>query len=222
MFSVKTELHACKDQLILHSNVVAGTIHGESAYGVYDRVVNDLGVPPTSFKATDVIPICKTLRTADGLHRFRRMTEITEVRKAWDTKPDKEGGFVNLMEYSSKEDTLKPTDTLINGESEVLNRIASYVKEYAGDWNAVWENIKLRARIKQATVAISDKAGKPELLEADWSVKSNQAFHLLQESVRKEIGYPEPERVYLEWFNWFKGKAKLPQDIEGRLARVVA
>ena len=204
------------------SNVVAGTIHGESAYGVYDRVVNDLGVPPTSFKATDVIPICKTLRTADGLHRFRRMTEITEVRKAWDTKPDKEGGFVNLMEYSSKEDTLKPTDTLINGESEVLNRIASYVKEYAGDWNAVWENIKLRARIKQATVAISDKAGKPELLEADWSVKSNQAFHLLQESVRKEIGYPEPERVYLEWFNWFKGKAKLPQDIEGRLARVVA
>ena len=81
------------------SNVVAGTIHGESAYGVFDRVVNDLGVPKTSFKATDIIPICKSLRSADGLHRFRRMTEITEVRKKWEKNPDREGGFVNLMEY---------------------------------------------------------------------------------------------------------------------------
>ncbi|HDJ96795.1 MAG TPA: hypothetical protein ENG45_01845, partial [Candidatus Aenigmarchaeota archaeon] len=40
------------------ANVVAGTIHGESAFGVYDRVVPDLGVPPTSFKAIDLITIC--------------------------------------------------------------------------------------------------------------------------------------------------------------------
>ncbi|MBA3064694.1 type II/IV secretion system ATPase subunit [Candidatus Woesearchaeota archaeon] len=37
------------------ANVVAGTIHGDSPYGVYDRVVNDLKVPKTSFKATDLI-----------------------------------------------------------------------------------------------------------------------------------------------------------------------
>ncbi len=36
------------------ANVVAGTIHADSPYGVYDRVVNDLGVPKTSFKATDL------------------------------------------------------------------------------------------------------------------------------------------------------------------------
>src|SRR3989344_6826784 len=35
------------------ANVVAGTIHGDSPYGVFDRVVNDLNVPTTSFKATD-------------------------------------------------------------------------------------------------------------------------------------------------------------------------
>lgn len=63
------------------ANVVAGTIHGESAYGVYDRVVNDLGVVATSFKAIDLITICSMLRTPDGLHRFRRVTEVTEVRK---------------------------------------------------------------------------------------------------------------------------------------------
>src|SRR3989344_4761399 len=37
------------------ANVVAGTIHGASPYGVFDRVVNDLEVPITSFKATDII-----------------------------------------------------------------------------------------------------------------------------------------------------------------------
>ncbi|MCH9021975.1 MAG: type II/IV secretion system ATPase subunit, partial [Planctomycetes bacterium] len=39
------------------ANVVAGTIHGASPYGVFDRVVNDLEVPVTSFKATDCIVI---------------------------------------------------------------------------------------------------------------------------------------------------------------------
>ncbi|MBU0898286.1 MAG: type II/IV secretion system ATPase subunit [Nanoarchaeota archaeon] len=190
------------------SNVVAGTIHGESAYGVYDRVVNDLGVPKTSFKATDIIPICKMLRSADGLHRFRRMTEITEVRKEWEEDPLKEGGFVNLMQYSGKEDKLKPTDTLVNGESEILNRISSYVKEWSGNWDAVWENIKLRGRIKEAIVTMSDKLNKPEIMEADWMVRSNSMFHTLQESVRKEVGFSEPEKVYDEWLKWFKASIK--------------
>src|SRR3989338_2982406 len=75
------------------SNVVAGTIHGESAYGVYDRVVNDLGVPNTSFKATDIVVICRRVLSADGLHTFRRIVGVTEVRKHWDTNPLKEGGF---------------------------------------------------------------------------------------------------------------------------------
>ncbi len=191
------------------SNVVAGTIHGESAYGVFDRVVNDLGVPPTSFKATDIIPICKMLRSADGLHRFRRMTEITEIRKDWDTDPAKENGFVNLMEYSSKTDELKPTDTLIHGESAVLTRIAGLVKEWSGDWNAVWENIQLRAKIKQATVSLAEQAQKPELLEGEWVVRSNQAFHLIAEAVRKEVGSADAGRIYPLWQEWFKRAAKL-------------
>ncbi len=189
------------------SNVVAGTIHGESAYGVYDRVVNDLGVPPTSFKATDIIPICKSLRSADGMQRFRRMTEITEVRKEWDESPSKEGGFVNLMEYSSKSDSLKPTDTLVNGESEVLNRVASYVKEWAGNWDAVWDNIQLRARIKEEMVKAAEKSGNMNLLEADWVVRSNAKYHLISENVRKEVGAPEADMVFKKWYAWFRKAA---------------
>ncbi|MEM5871317.1 MAG: type II/IV secretion system ATPase subunit [Candidatus Aenigmatarchaeota archaeon] len=190
------------------SNVVAGTIHGESPYGVYDRVVNDLGVPPTSFKATDIIIICKSLRSADGLKRFRRVTEITEVRKHWETNPLKEGGFVSLMEYSGKEDMLKPTDTFTNGESEVINRIASYIREWSGNWEAVWENIKLRAKIKEALVNYAEKLRMPELMEAEWVVMSNNAYHIVAEKLREEIGEVEPKRAYEEWEKWLKSKIK--------------
>ncbi|MEM5797917.1 MAG: type II/IV secretion system ATPase subunit [Candidatus Aenigmatarchaeota archaeon] len=190
------------------SNVVAGTIHGESAYGVYDRVVNDLGVPPTSFKASDIIIICKMLRSADGLHRFRRITEIVEVRKKWEHDPVKEGGFVNLMEYRSKDDELKPTETLLNGESEILNRVASMVREWAGNWSAVWENINLRAKIKQKIVETAEELRRPELLEAEWAIKSNVRYHLLAESIRNEVGFADPKRIYDEWLKWFKEEVK--------------
>ncbi len=190
------------------SNVVAGTIHGESAYGVYDRVVNDLGVPPTSFKATDIIIICKMLRSADGLYRFRRVTDIVEVRKKWQEDPVREGGFVPLMEYSSKEDSLRPTDVFINGESEILNRVASMVKEWAGNWAAVWDNIQLRSKIKGTMVEYAERLRRPELLEAEWCVKSNAQYHLLAESVRREIGFADPKRIYEGWLEWWKKSLK--------------
>ena len=190
------------------SNVVAGTIHGESAYGVFDRVVNDLEVPRTSFKATDIIPICKSLRSADGLHRFRRITEITEVRKGWDEDPVKEGGFVNLMEYSGKKDLLQPTDTFKHGESEVLNRIASYVKEWSGNWAGVWDNIQLRADMKETMVNLAEKLKRPELLEAEWIIRSNSMHHIMSEATRKEIGFPEPRTVYEKWEEWLRTQLK--------------
>jgi type IV secretory pathway ATPase VirB11/archaellum biosynthesis ATPase len=190
------------------SNVVMGTIHGESAYGVFDRVVNDLEVPMTSFKATDIIPVCKTLRSADGLHRFRRLTEITEVRKRWEKNPDKEGGFINLMEYSAKEDKLKPTDTLVNGESETINRISSYVREWHGDWQSVWENINLRAKVKKTMTEMSEKMKRPQLLESEWIVRSNSQFHLMAENSKKEVGAVDSKRVYNEWLAWLKASLK--------------
>ncbi len=190
------------------SNVVAGTIHGESPYGVYDRVVNDLGVPPTSFKATDIVVICKMLRSADGLKRYRRVTDITEVRKKWEHDPVREGGFMDLMQYSGKEDKLKGTDTLVNGESEILNRISSYVKEWSGNWEAVWGNIQLRAKIKETMARLSTELNRPDIVEAEWVVSSNNKYHLLAERLRQEIGYSDPRRVYEEWLKWFKGSIK--------------
>ncbi|MEM5836439.1 MAG: type II/IV secretion system ATPase subunit [Candidatus Aenigmatarchaeota archaeon] len=190
------------------ANLVAGTIHGESAYGVYDRVVNDLKVPPTSFKALDAITICNLLKTPDGLRRFRRVTELTEVRKHWKQDPLDEGGFVTLMEYSAKEDRLKPTDTLINGESYVLNEIAKRVREWHGNWDAVWDNILLRAKIRQTMVDFARELGRDDILEAEMVVQSNEMFHMISEQVREEVGGLDSKMIYERWLNWFKEKIK--------------
>ena len=190
------------------SNLVAGTIHGADPYSVYDRVVNDLKVPKTSFKATDIIVVSNPIRTADGLHKKRRILQIAEVKKHWEHDPLQEKGFIDLMVYDGKEDTLKPTDDLINGESDVLKSIASNIKEYVGNWNAVWENILLRARIKQALVDYSIKTKNDSLLEAKFVILSNDIFHQISDKIRDEIGYLDSKKIYFEWEEWLKREIK--------------
>ena len=186
------------------ANVVAGTIHGDSPYGVFDRVVNDLGVPKTSFKATDIVVIANRLKSADGLHTFRRMISITEVRKHWKDDPSAEGGFVDLMQYSSKDDTLKPSETLLTGESVILNDIANRVREWKGDWDAVWGNINLRAKILQTIVDVARQTKDKSILEAPTVLDSNNQFHIISESVKREIDVLDEKIIYERWFDWFK------------------
>ncbi len=184
------------------ANVVAGTIHGASPYAVFDRVVNDLNVPITSFKATDCIIVANPVRSPDGLKSWRRILQIAEVRKHWTKDPEQEGGFVELMKYDVYEDKLKASDDLINGDSEIIKAIAGNVKGWAGDWDAVWDNIILRQKIKEEIVRIAERTGKQEILEAEFNVKSNNAFHEISEKIREEIGLPVSERVLPEWKKW--------------------
>jgi len=198
------------------ANVVAGTIHGDSPYGVFDRVVNDLQVPRTSFKATDIIVVVNPIRSADGLHRWRRVTQITEVRKHWENDPLTENGFVDLMKYNSKKDVLETSDDLINGDSEILKAIAGNVKEWAGNWDAVWDNIMLRAKIKETLVDFSNKTNNPDLLEAEFVIQGNDQFHKISENVREEIGTLDSKRIFFEWNEWLKRHVK-KMDFHNRL-----
>jgi len=190
------------------ANVVAGTIHADSPYGVFDRVANDLGVPRTSFKATDIIVVANPVRSPDGLSRFRRVTQITEVRKYWEEDPLQEGGFVDLMKYDAKKDELLPSDDLINGESDILKAVAGNVKEWAGNWDAVWDNILLRAKIKETLVKFSEKVNMPELLEAKFVILANDEFHKISESVKQEVGTLNSKRIFFEWNEWLKRSVK--------------
>ena len=188
------------------ANVVAGTIHADSPYGVYDRVVNDIGVPKTSFKAIDII--VTTNPVISGLKKYKRILRITEVRKLWDDDPLREGAFVDLMVYNPETDQLEITDDLINGNSEILKRMAGKVKEFAGDWDAVWNNIQLRADYKQAIVDFVAEFGDKSMLEADFIIKCNDMFHLISDRVAQKTGTLDPKRILFEFKEWLRKEIK--------------
>jgi len=78
------------------------------------------------------------------------------------------------------------------------------VQGWAGNWDAVYDNILLRAKIKREIVDTAVKLKKPELLEAEFVLKANNAFHEISDQVRKEIGLPLGERVLPLWRKWLK------------------
>ncbi len=190
------------------ANVVAGTIHGASPYAVFDRVVNDLDVPVTSFKATDIVLVVNPVKSPDGLHSWKRAVQLAEVRKHWTKDPLEEKGFVDLLRYNVEKDELEPTDELINGDSDIIKDVASGVKGWAGNWDAVYDNILLRGKIKQEIVNAAKRLKLPILLEARFNALSNNLFHEISDKVREEIGLPLSERVFPLWQEWLKKEIK--------------
>jgi len=190
------------------ANVVAGTIHGASPYGVFDRVVNDLEVPATSFKATDSIIVCNPIKSPDGLHAWKRVVQVSEVRKHWKEDPLLEKGFVDLLKYNVEKDELEASEELINGESEIVKDVAANVRGWAGNWDAVYDNILLRAKIKKEVVDVAKKIGDNDLLESKFNALSNSAFHRISEEVIQEIGLPLSERVFPLWQEWLNKEIK--------------
>ena len=190
------------------ANVVAGTIHGASPYGVFDRVVNDLKVPATSFKATDIIIVANPIKSPDGLHSWKRVVSVTEVRKHWQIDPLEEKGFVELLRYNVEKDELEPTEDLINGDSEIIKEIASNVKGWAGNWDAVWDNILLRAKIKEELVNAARRINNYDILESKFNKKANHAFHRISDDVRQEVGLPWGDKVFPRWQKWLNDELK--------------
>jgi archaeal flagellar protein FlaI len=186
------------------ANVVAGTIHGDSPYGIFDRVVNDIGVPMTSFKATDIIVIANPIRSADGLHKYRRVLSITEVRKDWNEDPMAEHGFIDLMKYNPVTDELEPTDALIGGDSDILKTIAGNIPDFAGNWDAVWQNILLRARLKETLLKYAVQYKDDDMLEAPFVISCNDQFHKIYEEMRNsdERHKNFNDELFTKWNEW--------------------
>ncbi|NCC71545.1 hypothetical protein EOM09_08290 [bacterium] len=116
--------------------------------------------------------------------------------------------FSDLFKYNSKTDCLEITDDLLNGESDILKSIGSNVKQWAGNWDAIWDNIKLRGRIKEYQVSMSIKYKNDDLLEAKAIVDSNDMFHKISEKVNEEYGYLDSEKIFFNYKEWFKSYAK--------------
>ncbi|MFC6826401.1 ATPase, T2SS/T4P/T4SS family [Halopelagius fulvigenes] len=101
-----------------HGNAVLGTIHGDSAAAVRERVVSDLGVAESAFGATDLVVTC----ARDGPQR--RVASVEEVRTGAD-------GVRFETLYESGADGLDATGLLERGDSTLAESLAGPTEAYA-------------------------------------------------------------------------------------------
>ncbi len=151
-------------------NAVMGTIHGSSCLDVYDRVVHDIGVPPASFKATDAVVVCSTVRRGGGQARERRVIQVAEVsRSHWE---DAAGAFDDLLLYDASADLLAPTDRIDTGRSEALQKIA---KKWGVPIKALSDEAEARAQFMERL------AGEPCVMEAEAYARCINAYRAIRE-----------------------------------------
>jgi type IV secretory pathway ATPase VirB11/archaellum biosynthesis ATPase len=179
-------------------NVVMGTIHGESAYSIWDRVVNDLGVPTTSFKATDFSIVGAPIRFGGSLKRARRIVEVTEVKKEWNEDPLAENGFLDWMKFDAGRDELEFFDKAI-GQSEWIKRVQ---KIRGLTVEQIMSEINARAETKNFLVELRRKHDLPRLLEADFTVRAHNKYLLMAEAQREEFGSVEYDSLLSEYKAW--------------------
>ncbi|MGC8851250.1 MAG: ATPase, T2SS/T4P/T4SS family [Candidatus Micrarchaeia archaeon] len=187
-------------------NVVMGTIHGESAYSIWDRVVNDLGVPTTSFKATDMCLIAAPIRFKGSLKRERRVIEVTEVGKEWSEEPQKEGGFLNWMRFDANKDELELLKDNL-AQSEWIKRVQ---RNRGLSFEEIWAEMVGRGAYKQYLVDQKRKYDIPRLLEAENTVRAHNKYLLMQEKQREEIGKVDHAALLKDWSAWVDNELVRP------------
>jgi len=181
-------------------NLIMGTLHGSTTRDVYERVVYDIGVPATSFKAVDAVIIAAPIRCEGGIERKRRIVQISEIIKTgWNTAPDPEKIFQNTMIYDTAKDELCTTDLLDMGQSQVIQSIA---KKWGITVEKALQNIQLRTELKNTLVEHSTE--HPELLEAQATRDANNAFWMSIEHNKRTDDSVNYHEVRKQWMNWFK------------------
>jgi hypothetical protein len=170
---------------------VLGTIHGNSAKAVFERVVHDLGIPPKSFAATDIVIVAGLRRPFGGQRQVRRVVEISEF------DPD-EMVFRPLMLYDEKEDGLVTTDHF-----RASRKIAEIAEAWGLSVDEALENIALRGAMRKRVMDFEKDTGAKGVLGAEFVSKANNVFWNLVERHGRE--YPAVKR---EWDKWFSREAR--------------
>ena len=189
-------------------NLIMGTIHGSTTQAVFERIVYDIGVPPTSFKAVDAIVVAAPIRFEGGIERKRRVIQISEILSGGWTKGDHaDHVFQDLMTYDVEQDSIQISDILSMGQSELLQKIA---KKWGITVERVLENIHLRSWMKQMIVKASEK--NPLLLEAETIRDANNAFWMMLEESKQQfntVDYAFIKKHWMKWFQQYQGNRDL-------------
>jgi flagellar protein FlaI len=164
---------------------VLGTIHGNSARGVLDRAVEDLGVSERAFSSTDIVVVIGLLRSPDGARFTRRVVEVAEVRQDGPSVR-----LVDLFETSPDCSCAKPT-VEFSAECETVVGIAGALGRNPAD---LMDIIRAKAHADQV---LADARGgtNPLRLECtdDMRVRSNELI------TRDLFNSASPEAGLRQW-----------------------
>ena len=71
----------------------------------------------------------------------------------------------------------------------------------------------MRAKLKEELVATAAREADPNLLEAEFVVLANDAFHKISDQVKDRVGNLNSDEIFFNWKEW------LSQQLEKRKAR---
>jgi hypothetical protein len=180
-------------------NSVIGTIHGASTRAVYERIVNSLGVPAASFRATDAVVVAQNVRISGTMKKKKRVVEIAEVTGGeWEEHPDADDIFNDIMVFDATRDKLIATDLLDRGGSELVSKIAL---KWGMSIDEASLNIKMRAMIKETIAKVGEQ--HPMFVESDMVIKANNAFCLYFDRMQDDNGKVDFQEVYDRWMVWY-------------------
>jgi type IV secretory pathway ATPase VirB11/archaellum biosynthesis ATPase len=133
------------------ASAVLGTIHGDSANSVYDRVVHDMGISPGAFASTDAVVTLGLVRPAGGAAVSRRLLDVSEYLPGQ--------GFRPLLDVPGR-----PTIS----SSPLLGRVA---KAWGLDMPQLREGLVLRAELRSSLLKAA--GADPAKSGPSWVVKLN-------------------------------------------------
>ncbi len=181
---------------------VLGTIHGNTARAVFERVVHDIGIPAVSFQATDIVVVAGLTSPGGSVrNQQRRIMEVSELSKT----AKEPGTFRQLLVYDEASDTLKATAAYLEGSERIKHIADSWGIRY----DEALEQIQLRATYRERLVELARRAKRPELLSAEWVGMSNAAFWDLMESATQGgTKHGVYASVLAQWEAWLKDTLK--------------
>ncbi len=148
---------------------VLGTIHGNSAKGVLDRAVEDLGVSERAFSSTDIVVVVALVRSPDGTRFRRRVVEVAEVRSS--------GNSVELIPLFETDQTCqcaKPTEEFSTSCMSILG----IARALGMKPDSAMEIIRAKAHADQISSSVlHGGGGRSHRVSADAArVRSNEVF----------------------------------------------
>ena len=145
---------------------VLGTIHGDSARSVYDRVVHDMGISKEAFMATDIVVTIGLSRPGGSSRPVRRLVELAEVSR------ERGPGEFNLL--------LRDGSKGLECVSETIGRIAG---SWGMSYSDAMENIRARSEMREVLIDAAAR-GHGECLDPEWTCRCNEfLWHHMDEGL---------------------------------------